>query len=263
MLDTPAGTCYFLRQSLYVVDNLQSTRDYNFWLGVVKQMAELNLQQIENKPLREKIVDVLRDMLISGELKPGQPLVESKIASQMGVSRVPVREAIQALSSEGLVEITPYRGAVVRRLSRRDIEELYSLRAVLESFAIQRIIMRPNDVVIERLTKCFEDMLAAARANELNRVNQIDRDFHDTLIELADHNLLSLTWSSVSMRVRQVMALRNRQNTDLTQVAYNHLPIIEAIAARDEAEAIRLIRIHVASSGDLLAEIWDDEDEDQ
>ncbi len=58
-------------------------------------MAGLNLQQIENKPLREKIVDVLRDMLISGELKPGQPLVESKIASQMGVSRVPVREAIQ------------------------------------------------------------------------------------------------------------------------------------------------------------------------
>ncbi|MBK9121739.1 MAG: GntR family transcriptional regulator [Chloroflexi bacterium] len=225
-------------------------------------MAELNLQQIENKPLREKIVDVLRDMLISGELKPGQPLVESKIASQMGVSRVPVREAIQALSSEGLVEITPYRGAVVRRLTRRDIEELYSLRAVLESFAIQRIVACPSADVVDRLTKCFEDMLSAARANELNRVNQIDREFHDTLIELADHNLLSLTWSSVSMRVRQVMALRNRQNADLTQVAYNHQPIIEAIAAKNEEEAIRLIRIHVASSGDLLAEMWDDEGED-
>lgn len=226
-------------------------------------MADLNLQQIENKPLREKIVDVLREMLISGDLKPGQPLVESKIASQMGVSRVPVREAIQALSSEGLVEITPYRGTVVRRLDRRDIEELYSLRAAFESFAIQRIIARPEADVVERLKVCFDEMLAAARAGELNRVNQIDRQFHDTLIELADHNLLSLTWSSVSLRVRQVMALRNRQNDDLKQIAYNHLPIIEAIACHDEAEAVRLIQIHVASSGDLLAELWDDEVEEQ
>lgn len=220
-------------------------------------MAELNLQHIENKPLREKIVDILRDMLISGELRPGQSLVESKIASQMGVSRVPVREAIQTLSSEGLVDIIPYRGSVVRHLTRRDIEELYSLRAVLESFAISRIVANTGLSPSEPLTTCFNNMLDAAKSGDINLVNEMDRRFHDTLIELADHKLLSLTWSSVSLRVRQVMALRNRQNSDLTQIAYNHLPIIEAISNRDEQTAVNLIKVHVASSGDLLAELWD------
>jgi len=151
----------------------------------------------------------------------------------------------------------PYRGAIVRNLSRRDIEELYSLRSVLESFAVQRIIERNDAEQASRLRAVFESMLAAAQAGDLKAVNNIDREFHDTLIELSDHNLLVMTWSSVSMRVRQVMALRNRRNSDITRIAYNHLPIIEAIEKADEAEALRLIREHVASSGDLLAENWD------
>jgi DNA-binding GntR family transcriptional regulator len=241
---------------------MNSRRDYSVEQRLVKQMAELNLEHIENKPLREKILDVLRDMIISGELKPGQALVESKIAAQMGVSRLPVREAVQTLSSEGLVEIMPYRGAVVRRLNRRDIEELYSLRAVLESFAIRRIIARLDVSLVTRLTECFEEMLGAAKAGDLNRVNEFDRRFHDILIELSNHNLLSMTWNNVSLRVRQVMALRNRQNSDLTQIAYNHLSIITAIANGEEEAAVRLIKAHVASSGDLLAELWDDVEDD-
>jgi DNA-binding GntR family transcriptional regulator len=219
--------------------------------------VETHLQQIENKPLREKILDMLRDAIISGEFKPGQPIVESELAARLGVSRAPLREAIQTLSAEGLVEIVPYKGSVVRPLSRRDIEELYSLRAVLETFAIQRIITRRDPDIPTRLRQCFEDMLAAAQADDLKRVNNIDRQFHDLLIALSDHHLLAMTWNGVSMRVRQVMALRNQRNSDLSQIAYNHLPIIEAIEEGDEALAVALIQAHVASSGDLLAELWD------
>jgi DNA-binding GntR family transcriptional regulator len=101
-------------------------------------------------------------------------------------------------------------------------------------------------------------MLAAAQAGDLKQVNDIDRQFHDLLIELSQHSLLATTWNTVSLRVRQVMALRNRKNRDITQIAYNHLPIIEAIAEADEPLAVRLLQQHISSSGDLLAEMWDD-----
>lgn len=213
---------------------------------------------IENKPLRERVLDALREAIITGELKPGQPLVEMELASQLGVSRAPLREALQTLAREGLIETAPYRGTVVRPLTRTDIEELYSLRSVLETFAVQRIIAQDNAENVVVLHECFELMLAAAQNGDLIEVNRIDRRFHDTLIELSRHSLLALTWSSVSNRVRQVMALRNQRNTDITTIAYNHLPIIDAIEQRNVELATTLIQQHVATSGDLLAENWDE-----
>lgn len=216
------------------------------------------LPQITNKPLREQVLDALRDAIIQGEFKPGQPLVETELAAQLGVSRAPIREALQVLNSEGLLETIPYHGTTVRRLTRRDIEELYSLRSVLESFAIRRIIARRNPDDVETLREHFRAMLDRAEAGDLKTLNEIDRGFHDTLIRLSDHRLLQSTWNAVALRVRQVMALLNERNTDLKQIAYNHLPIIEAIAAWDEPRALQLIEQHIAATGELIAEGWVD-----
>jgi DNA-binding GntR family transcriptional regulator len=223
-------------------------------------MAQLpaQLHQIENKSRRERIIDVLRDAVVSGELKPGQPLVETEIAARLGVSRAPLREALQVLHHEGLLETLPYRGTIVRNLSRADIEELYSFRALLETFALRRIIERadPNDVALLRTH--FVAMLEAAEHGDVNAVNESDRDFHDALIELSGHRLLEQSWQTVSLRVRQVMALRNRQNRDLTRVAHNHTPIIDAIATGDLKRGEKLLDAHIASAGDLIAEMWEE-----
>lgn len=217
------------------------------------------LNQIENRPLRERVLDALREAIISGDLKPGQPLTEMELAASLGVSRAPLREALQILSSEGLVETIPYTGTSVRHLTRTDIEELYSLRSVLETFAVRRVITQRNPQHVEQLRQCFTAMLGAAESGQIKQVNNIDRLFHDTLIELTGHSLLMNSWSVVSMRVRQVMALLNRRNSDLKQIAYNHLPIIDAIEKEDEDKAIALIQKHVAASGELIAEGWDDQ----
>lgn len=223
-------------------------------------MNDHMLHHIDNKPLRERVLDILREAIVSGEMKPGQPLVEMELASRLGISRAPLREALQVLSLEGLVEITPYRGAIVRNLTRSDIEELYSLRTVLEEFALRRVMTAGHPETVPTLQGHFEGMLAAAADNDLRRVNYIDRLFHDALIALSGHHLLEATWRTVSMRVRQVMALRNQRNSELAQVAYNHVPIIEAIAAADVEEAVRLLRAHIASSGDLMGELWGEDD---
>jgi DNA-binding GntR family transcriptional regulator len=221
----------------------------------------MTLNHIENRSLRDRVLDALREAIITGEFKPGQPLIETELATSLGVSRAPLREALQILSTEGLAETIPYHGTTVRRLTKTDIEELYSLRSVLETFAIRRIIAQHNPEHVNRLRRCFEAMLSAAEANNIKHVNQIDREFHDTLIELSGHSLLLTSWTVVSMRVRQVMALLNRRNSDLKKIAYNHVPIIDAIEASEVEKAVKLMQAHVAASGELIAEGWHDNGE--
>jgi len=219
----------------------------------------MTLNQIENRSLRDRVLDALREAIITGEFKPGQQLIETDLATSLGVSLAPLREALQILSTEGLAETVPYHGTTVRRLTKADIEELYSLRSVLETFAIRRVIGQHNPEHVPLLRKCFEEMLAAAEAGDLKQVNQIDRQFHDMLIELSGHCLLMTSWNVVSMRVRQVMALLNRRNRDLKKIAYNHVPIVDAIEAGEVDKAIELMEKHVAASGELIAEGWNDE----
>jgi DNA-binding GntR family transcriptional regulator len=215
-----------------------------------------SLNQIDNKPLREKVLDVLREAIIQGDFKPGQALVESDLATRLGVSRAPIREALQVLSADGLLDVIPYHGTTVRALTKTDIEELYSLRSVLEVFAMRRVVARGDPEIPRALRQVYEDMLDSAHQGDLKQVNLIDRRFHDTLIEMSGHRLLAVVWNSVSMRVRQVMGLLNERNTDLKQIAYNHVPLIEAIERGDEEQAVALLRHHIAASGDLIAEGW-------
>lgn len=227
-------------------------------------MAKItSLGQIDNKSLRERVLDSLRTAIINGELKPGDTLIETDLAAQLGISRAPLREAINILSVEGLVETIPYHGTKVRKLARKDIEELYSVRSMMEVFAIERIIAAGPDRVDEAVTalrRICDEMMGAAREGSMTDVNSIDRRFHNALIEHSGNNLLFMLWNSVTLRVQQVMSLRNKKTGDLQQIARNHLTIVDAIARLDTAEAIRLICEHIGISADLIAEGWEEVD---
>lgn len=250
------------RSCLWIVDNLQTTEIIVFPGQVVKQMDEpkQSLKQIRNKSLREHTLDMLRQAILLGELKPGESLVETDLAERLGVSRAPIREALQILDKEGLVEIIPYHGTTVRNLTRTDIEELYSMRILLEIFAVKRMIAQGNPDHVTRLRNYYNEMLKAGKAGDFTQMNAIDRVFHDSLIEMGAHSLLVSMWQLVAMKVQQVMALRNLRNTDIMQIAHNHLPIIDAIAAQDAGRAIPLLEEHIASVGDLIAEDWRDDE---
>lgn len=223
-------------------------------------MSQSSLKQLKNQSLHEQTLDVIRQAILNGEMKPGQPLTENKLASDLGVSRAPVREALRILNIEGLVESVPYHGTTVRSLSKIDIDELYSMRSTLECFAARQIISQKNPEHVQKLRELYDEMDRAGQANNLKLVNEIDRVFHDELIVMSNHSLLESMWQMVAMRVRQVMALTNRRNKDLRQIARNHIPIIEAIEAGNELEAMTLLEQHIASAGDLIVEEWLDED---
>lgn len=208
--------------------------------------------EISNVPLRQKIVAALREAILSGELKPGQALIETSLAAQFGVSRAPLREALGSLSKDGLIETIPYRGTTVKTLNRKDAEEIYSLRALHEAFAIERIITRKRDSDIIQLKVIYGHMLKAAEARDIKRLNQEDDNFHRQIILLAEHDMLMSIWERVSLRVRQMMALTNQLQRDPLEVAQNHLPIVRAIAKGDLEKAIRLIQSHVTSAKALI-----------
>ena len=215
-----------------------------------------NLPQIKNLSMQEQTLDTMREAILTGELKPGQSLIEMDLSRQLGVSRAPIREALRMLNSEGLIETIPYHGTTVRRLTEADIEEIYSMRSLLETFAVEQVIRAQNPAHLQRLHNKVEQMILAGRDNNINTVNILDRDFHDALIEMSGHSLLLSMWQTVAMKVRQVMALVNRRNTDLTQIARNHLPLLEAMEQCDVRRAVALMQKHIASAGDLAAEDW-------
>lgn len=217
------------------------------------------MERIESKSLKDQVSERLRAAIVNGELKPGQQLVASELAVQLGVSNATLREAIQTLSVEGLVDTVPYRVPTVKTLSRKDIEDLFSVRGMLEAFATRRILASEQlPQVVDALRRICERMGQAAEQDDLRDLTAIDREFHETLIRHSDNDLLAMLWNSVSLRVQQVMSLRNQKKGDLQQIARNHLAIVEAIAAQDVDLSVQLITEHVGSVADAIADAWHD-----
>ena len=201
-----------------------------------------DITPIENVPLRVQVANRLRKAILSGRMLPGAALVETALAEKMNVSRAPIREAIQILENDGLVETIAYKGKRVKPLTAREVAETYSLREVFEVMAV-RLILESGAPLDTLRTHC-DEMTAAAEADNFEALVVADEAFHHALIRLADHNLLLTSWKNLYLRIHQIMALRNRDERNLTEVAGNHLPIVQALADGDADRAINLISEH-------------------
>lgn len=201
-----------------------------------------DIAPIQNLPLRMQIAERLRTAIISGRLQPGAVLVETALAEQMNVSRAPIREAIQILENDGLVETIAYKGKRVKPLSAREVEETYGLRELFEVSAAQRILDR--NVSVAPLWGCCDAMEKAVRDDNYEALVAADEAFHRTLIQLSDHELLLSLWNNLYMRIHQIMALRNRGERNLAEIAGNHPPIVKALESGDREAATQLIARH-------------------
>lgn len=216
--------------------------------GILPASAEL--EPIEQTPLRVQIADRLRRAIVTGKLRPGTVLVETALAEQMNVSRAPIREAIAILENDGLVETVAYKGKRVKPLTVREVEETWSLRQTFEVMAVRRILDREADV--SALWVPCNAMQAAADAGDREALIAADEAFHRTLIELSDHHLLLQSWNALYLRIHQIMALRNRRDSDdLAEIAGNHPPIVRALEERETRTAVRLISDHTRALRDF------------
>jgi DNA-binding GntR family transcriptional regulator len=199
--------------------------------------------------LRVQIADRLRRAIVTGRMRPGTVLVETALAEQMNVSRAPIREAIALLENDGLVETAAYKGKRVKPLTVREVEEIWSLRQTFEVMAVRRILDRGR--TSPPLWEPCHAMQAAAEADDREALILGDEQFHRTLIALADHQLLLQSWTALYLRIHQIMALRNRRDSDdLAEIAGNHPPSCRRFR-RDTRTAVRLISEHTRALRDF------------
>jgi len=215
------------------------------------------MHQIETKSLRERVINMLRVAIVNGELKPGQALIGTELANQVGVSQATMRDAISTLSVEGLVDTVAYHVPTVKAISQKDIEDLFSVRIMMEVFAIREIISKnQTTIAIRELYEVCNEMKEAAESESLTGVNWSDRKFHDTLIKHSGNQLLNVLWNTVATRVQQAISLHNHQLGDLPQIASNHLAITQVIENNDVDKATELIVAHIGVVADLIAVDW-------
>ena len=203
---------------------------------------------IEQTPLRVQIGKLLRSAIVTGKLRPGTALVETALAEQLNVSRAPIREAIQDLEHDGLVETVAYRGKRVKPLTVREVSETCEMRQHFEVMAVHRILQHGTDV--EDLWAPCRAMEVAAAAGDREALVTADEVFHRTLIQLSDHQVLAQLWAGLYLRIHQIMSLRYDRDVDLADIAGNHPPIVKALETSDVGRAVRLISEHADALAD-------------
>lgn len=195
------------------------------------------------EPESARVTRQLRDEIIDGVRAPGDRLVERELAQELGVSRVPVRDALRTLVGEGLVTARPRTWAVVREFSASDIADLNEVRHALEALTFRLAAQRRTREGLDRLRAVLDTELAAARTGDAVTARRAAADFHEVVTSLAANELLLEMERSARSRMRWLLA----QHDDLTTVAKQHEGLYSAIADRDVDRAARLVAEHLAT----------------
>ena len=203
--------------------------------------------------LREQVKELLLERIMRGEYEPGDRLVETRIAQELGTSQAPVREALRDLELLRLVESEPFRGARVRAISDEEIAEIYPVRAALEEVAAREAARRLDPETDGRLADEIEAMRRAADAGDLHEQVEHDVQFHRLMIEASGNRTLLEVWASLGVEARTVMTLL-KTRVDRRRLAEMHQPILDALRTGDPGLAGRVARAHVEGFRDLLLE---------
>lgn len=194
----------------------------------------------------------LREGIMYGHIAPGSQLSEAALASQFGVSRGPLREAMQRLVQEGLVRAEPNRGLFVKELDPEEIRDLYVARIAIESAAGRAIIKNDDGEAVAALRDAYDAMQAAAEAGDLDKLSDADLHFHEMLVGAAGSPRLQRMHETLMVETRMCLtALQGTYQDPEDQVA-EHRRIAEAIAAGDAAELVEAIESHMEEALDRL-----------
>jgi DNA-binding GntR family transcriptional regulator len=193
-------------------------------------------------PLRERVYEALLELITTRALSPGQHLVETELASHLGVSRQPVREALQRLNTEGWVDLRPAQGAFVHEPTEAEADQLLVVRALLEAEAARLAAATSSSTGVSRLKKLCEAGEKAVRADDVDAVVAANAAFHACVMELAGNSVLAELAAQVDRRVRWYYTPVARQRG--MESWQEHRELIAAIADRDEAAARRVMRAH-------------------
>lgn len=202
--------------------------------------------------IKEQVYRILKEEICSGELKPGQWLQEKELARRLSVSRSPIREALRMLASDGLVVEYPNKGVFVRTVTEHDMEEIFDMRVMMESYAILNSQIHLTEESRARLRAYIRDMVSLHAAGDLNAYIQIDNALHLLFIQLSGNNLLVQSYAKINAIVQQfrIYSLITQQRFD--ESVGEHSEVVEGILAGALQKAIETNHKHLLLAKDKI-----------
>lgn len=195
--------------------------------------------------LEEKVYNILEDQILSQKLRAGDSVTEMKLSKELGVSRTPVREALQRLDREGLIKLRPNKGAVVIGISEQDLIDIYNIRTRLEGLAARIAAENADENLIRRLSDNIELTEFYMSKGNIEKLKDLDSDFHDIIYSYCQSRILSKTLADLHRYIvcyrKLSLSVKGRLEKSLSE----HREIFEAIKAGDADGADKLMSAHV------------------
>ena len=207
----------------------------------------LQVTMDEFLPLRDVVFNTLRQAILTGELKPGERLMEIHLANKLGVSRTPIREAIRKLELEGLVKIIPNKGAYVTGITPKDVQDIYMIRSILEGMCARWATEHITPEQIEQLEEIvlLSEFHLKKDKDKVVQVSDLDGKFHHVLYEASNSRIMEHTLSDFHKYVKMARMLSVGAKNRAEKSIEEHKAILEAIKKGDADEAERLANLHI------------------
>ena len=211
-------------------------------------------QHIIRRSLHDEIVVRLRDLIMDGELKAGDKINEAELCLRFGVSRTPLREALKALAAEGLVVLSPNRGAAVARITEADIDELFPILGALEALAGELACAKITDAEIAALRRDHDRMVKHYSRGEWAGYIKLNRAIHETIFAVASNRSLTTLYHQVMVRTHSVRFVARKSAARWREAVDDHEKIIAAVEKRDGRALARVLTLHLQHKADMVRE---------
>jgi DNA-binding GntR family transcriptional regulator len=201
-----------------------------------------------NRPrLHDEVTARLRDLIVENQLRPGERVPVLEIAASLGVSRTPIREALKVLAAEGLVEMQPLRGAIVRAFSPKDAQDMLRVIALLEEFAARQACSAPQER-IDAVLALHDQMREHFRRRERQPYFALNQRFHESVVALAGNETLCATHAALAQRMRRIRYVGNGVPDNWGAAMAEHEAMAQALATRDADAMAQAMREHLMNT---------------
>jgi DNA-binding GntR family transcriptional regulator len=197
--------------------------------------------------LADAAAEKLRGLIGDGTLAPGERLTEAELSASLGISRIPVREALRALAAEGIVTIEPHKGAVVTPVTPEEVDEVFPVLAALEGAAGELAATRMGEAEREELAALHQAMLAAHRAGRRKQFLAHNEAIHDRIVAAAANPTLASLHRALSLRLKRIRYVAQVEERSWDRSVAEHAAMMEALSRRDGPALGAALREHLAS----------------
>ena len=206
---------------------------------------QLQIDMDEFLPLRDVVFNTLRKAILTGQLKPGERLMEVHLANRLGVSRTPIREAIRKLELEGLVIMIPRRGAEVARITEKSLKDVLEVRRALDALSVELACERITKEDMERLWEACQEFERAAKGKDASIIAKADVALHDIIVEATGNLRLAQLVNNLSEQMYRYRFVYIKEESKHDMLVAEHREIYESIASRDKERAARAAKLHI------------------